>query len=1093
MGKKRKRRKKSSKEDVGSEEEVESEEEEEYDERSKKKKKKRKEGSKKKKKKTKKPAGRRNIRKIVELDELTSQTLEARRLELEALAKLNEIEEGFQRESPKQNKTENQDFPSSHPQPMNDETSTRYSEDYSDEDDIDVVPFEESSSFQKEEESSSSPEPKLLSPLPFRPLSSSDEDEIEEERQKKKRKGRKIFEEEEEQNEGKDRFGASVQEVVVSDDSLSERNSESDFESDFESDSSFGGYDSSYGDDEREGILVAQYENHSVISHPHFAGLMKAHQIEGLKFLWKCAVSKPMTVALMKKKEEGTESTKGSGDVGDPFETDLGGGCILAHSMGLGKTLTTISFIHTFIHFFRKRRTMRLQDRGDKYQQQQQQQKQEKGKKKIGERVIPCILVFSPMNCIRNWLSEFSKWLPEEDLENEESSDLNDPWYDPDYGRCYEDFFVFELMKGATDFKKRANRLGRWRRVGGVLVLGYEGFRSLVRKAQQQQQNTTTKDARMVLEALVNPGPDVVIADEGHRIKSRTTAISSLVKQIRTQRRIILTGYPLQNNLEEYWVMTDFIKPSYLGSFSDFSNAFIQPIKNGSYADSSEADKKLMLKRLHVLTTEVESFVHRRDYSLLRRALPSLTEYVFKVSLTKLQQALYECLLTKNRASRGGDFFSLSTQSLVVVNHPDIMHKICSGEKTSVDTVEESGDEVETTIPSTALLGPPPSAHGVQSGEFSIFLSLFGKEYTEGSVANSGKTTVFFEILENAILNREKVLLFTKSIATLNCLEELLGNRDVPRGGKKKWRRERDYFRLDGSTHAGERHRMITAFNRKSSVHLFLLSTKAGSLGINLQAASRVIIYDACFNPCHDTQALFRSYRFGQTRPVVAYRLIAQGTVEDVIFSRQVAKQGLFSRVVERKNIVDVMSRDHVAQFFIFKPLSQDPNAIQKVKSSDRVDNVTKEAIEKAESQIQTIIEFDSLLEEDDTSQLTEAEIKESENEYQQLKLSGFKHQQQSPPSIPQILLPFLRDYQSPKITRHINSLTNLLLPPPPFLRVMFFTHPLPSYQPLQLTFDLHTPSHQREADKSLSNHSQRAYPFSMDQGWEWIPGKIGQ
>jgi RAD54-like protein 2 len=109
----------------------------------------------------------------------------------------------------------------------------------------------------------------------------------------------------------------------------------------------------------------------------------------------------------------------------------------------------------------------------------------------------------------------------------------------------------------------------------------------------------------------------------------------------------------------------------------------------------------------------------------------------------------------------------------------------------------------------------------------------------------------------------------------------------------KKWRKGRDYFRLDGATTSADRQKFIVEFNKKKQFHLFLLSTKAGGLGINLQSASRVVIFDACFNPCHDTQALFRTYRFGQTRPVFTYRFISQGTIEDIIFSRQISKQGL--------------------------------------------------------------------------------------------------------------------------------------------------------------------------------------------------------
>lgn len=209
-----------------------------------------------------------------------------------------------------------------------------------------------------------------------------------------------------------------------------------------------------------------------------------------------------------------------------------------------------------------------------------------------------------------------------------------------------------------------------WHKDGGVLLMGYELYRllSLKRNSRAKKKKKTTtivnnpnaiagesvdleeddKNKQLfdeIHEALVKPGPDLVICDEGHRIKNSHASISVALKQIRSKRRVVLTGYPLQNNLLEYWCMVDFVRPNYLGTKTEFSNMFERPIQNGQCVDSTPQDVRLMRFRAHVLHSLLEGFVQRRSHSVLQVTLPQKEEYVMLVRMTAFQRQLYDTFM----------------------------------------------------------------------------------------------------------------------------------------------------------------------------------------------------------------------------------------------------------------------------------------------------------------------------------------------------------------------------------------------------------------------------------------------------------------
>ena len=135
--------------------------------------------------------------------------------------------------------------------------------------------------------------------------------------------------------------------------------------------------------------------------------------------------------------------------------------------------------------------------------------------------------------------------------------------------------------------------------------------------------------------------PCLVVCDEGHRIKNNMANIAKTLQRIVTKRRIVLTGYPLQNNLTEYWCMVDFVRPCYLGTKAEFANMFERPITNGQCMDSTRDDVRLMRYRSHVLHSLLEGFVQRRGHDVFQGQLTQKQEFIILLKMSPVQKQLY--------------------------------------------------------------------------------------------------------------------------------------------------------------------------------------------------------------------------------------------------------------------------------------------------------------------------------------------------------------------------------------------------------------------------------------------------------------------
>lgn len=577
---------------------------------------------------------------------------------------------------------------------------------------------------------------------------------------------------------------------------------------------------------------------------------LKAHQVVGIRFMWENIIQS------IRKVKSG----------------DKGLGCILAHTMGLGKTFQVIAFLYT---------AMRSVDLG-----------------------LRTALIVTPVNVLHNWKQEFMKWRPLE----------------------LKPLRVFMLEDVSRD--RRAELLAKWRAKGGVFLIGYTAFRNLSFGKHVKDRNM----AREICHALQD-GPDILVCDEAHMIKNTRADTTQALKQVKCQRRIALTGSPLQNNLMEYYCMVDFVREGFLGSSHEFRNRFQNPIENGQHTNSTSEDVKIMNQRSHILYEQLKGFVQRMDMNVVKKDLPPKTVFVITVKLSPLQRRLYKRFLdlhgfTNDRVSNEKirkSFFAGYQALAQIWNHPGILQLTKDkGYPSREDAEDSSSDE---NMDYNVVIGEKPRnmndfLQGKNDDGFfqKDWWNDLLHEHTYKELDYSGKMVLLLDILTMCSNMGDKSLVFSQSIPTLDLIEFYLSK--LPRPGKqgKLWKKGKDWYRLDGRTESSERQKLVERFNEplNKRVKCTLISTRAGSLGINLHSANRVIIVDGSWNPTYDLQAIYRAWRYGQRKPVFAYRLMAHGTMEEKIYKRQVTKEGLAARVVDRQQVHRTISKEEMLHLFEF-------------------------------------------------------------------------------------------------------------------------------------------------------------------------------
>ncbi|EHA8587106.1 protein CHROMATIN REMODELING 20 [Cocos nucifera] len=571
-------------------------------------------------------------------------------------------------------------------------------------------------------------------------------------------------------------------------------------------------------------VNVAREEDEEPVRIPRsISAKLKPHQVAGIRFMWENII----------------QSVKEVRSGGKGF------GCILAHTMGLGKTFQVIAFLYT---------AMRTYDLG-----------------------LKTALVVTPVNVLHNWRQEFVKWKPVE-------------------GKPLRVYMLEDVTR-----VKRAYLLSKWRIKGGVLLIGYAAFRNLSLGKHVKDRHT----AGEICNAL-HYGPDILVCDEAHMIKNTRADITQALKQVKTQRRIALTGSPLQNNLMEYYCMVDFVREGYLGSSHEFRNRFQNPIENGQHTNSTLNDVKIMNQRSHILYEQLKGFVQRMDMNVVKKDLPPKTVFVITVKLSPLQRKLYKKFLdvhgfTSDKVSsektiRRSCFFAGYQALAQIWNHPgllqmakehrdslrreDAVENFLVDDSSSDDNMEAdltNGEKQRMKNGSLHKKSDPIFCHEENDWWEDL---LDEKIYRE--VDYSGKMVLLLDILSMSSEAGDKALVFSQSLTTLDLIELFLSK--LPRKGRegKYWKQGKDW------------------------------------------------------------------YRYGQNKPVYAYRLMAHGTMEEKIYKRQVklnasafqmidvsflayaghqsvnlnhhevTKEGLAARVVDRQQIHRTMSKEEILHLFDF-------------------------------------------------------------------------------------------------------------------------------------------------------------------------------
>uniref|UniRef100_A0A0D9WMM4 CHD3-type chromatin-remodeling factor PICKLE n=1 Tax=Leersia perrieri TaxID=77586 RepID=A0A0D9WMM4_9ORYZ len=423
-------------------------------------------------------------------------------------------------------------------------------------------------------------------------------------------------------------------------------------------------------------------------------------------------------------------------------------------------------------------------------------------------------LVVAPLSTLRNWEREFATWAPQMNVVMYFGSAAS-----REIIRKYEFYYPKEkpkkLKKKKPSPSKEEKKQSRIK--FDVLLTSYEMI---------NMDSTVLKTIEW----------ECMIVDEGHRLKNKDSKLFGQLKEYHTNHRVLLTGTPVQNNLDELFMLMHFLEGDSFGSITDLQEEF------------KDINQDKQVEKLHGM---LKPHLLRRFKKDVMKELPPKKELILRVELTSKQKEYYKAILTKNYevlSRRSGGHVSL-------INVVMELRKLCCHAFMTDEPEEPANPE----------------------------------EALRRLLDSSGKMELLDKMMVKLKEQGHRVLIYSQFQHMLDLLEDYLSYR--------KW----SYERIDGKIGGAERQIRIDRFNAKNSTRFcFLLSTRAGGLGINLATADTVIIYDSDWNPHADLQAMARAHRLGQTSKVMIYRLVSRGTIEERMMQLTKKKMVLEHLVVGR-------------------------------------------------------------------------------------------------------------------------------------------------------------------------------------------------